>query len=215
MSEPGFVIHVVDDDRSFRNAVANLLRASGYEVALYDSGDQFLKNPPGASPGCILLDVRMSGISGLELQDRLSDLDATLPIIFLTGHGDIPASVKAIKAGAENFLTKPVAKATLLEAVERALQRNAERREQHSRLSGLRQRVSELTSRENEVFALVVRGRLNKKIAYDLGVSERTVKAHRHNIMQKLQVRTWAEAVSIAERLGMLTATDIGAPKSQ
>jgi FixJ family two-component response regulator len=206
---------VVDDDPSFRNAIARLLQASGYEVALYESGDQFLKNQPNANPGCILLDVRMSGMSGLELQNRLSGPDAILPIIFLTGHGDIPDSVKAIKAGAENFLTKPVAKNTLLEAVGRALDRYKDNRERHDRLFDLRLRVSKLTPRENEVFALVIRGRLNKRIAYDLGTSERTVKAHRHSIMQKLQVRSLAEAVSIAERLGMLTAGDIGTAKRQ
>ena len=206
MMGPSGTIHVVDDDPSFRNAIGRLLRASGYQVALYELGDQFLQNPPGANPGCILLDIRMSGLSGLELQDRLSRLNTILPIVFLTGHGDIATSVKTIKAGAEDFLTKPVSKETLLEAVERALRRYAEMREQYDQLSGLRLRVSALTPREAEVFALVVRGRLNKQIAYDLGTSERTVKAHRHSIMQKLQVHSVAEAVSIAERLGMLSS---------
>jgi FixJ family two-component response regulator len=206
MSAAAPVIHLVDDDASFRTAVGRLLRTAGYQVALYESGDQFLQHPPGPDPGCILLDMRMAGLSGLELQDRLAQLDSILPIVFLTGHGDIPTSVKAIKAGAEDFLSKPVSKQTLLEAVERALARYREQRDRRDRIDGLRARVSTLTQREHEVFALMVRGRLNKQIAFELGTSERTVKAHRHAVMEKLQARSVAEAVSIAERLGLLSA---------
>jgi FixJ family two-component response regulator len=202
------VIHVVDDDASFRNAIARLLRASGYQVALYESGDHFLANPLRTAPGCILLDVRMSGLNGLELQDRLSKLNNILPIVFLTGQGSIPMSVQAIKAGAEDFLSKPVSKHALFEAVERALARYAQRREHHDRLDSLRVVVSRLTAREREVFSLIVRGKLNKQIAYELGTSERTIKAHRHAVMEKLEVRSLAEAVSIAERLGMLAEGD-------
>lgn len=215
MTESSAIIHVVDDDPSFRNAIARLLIASGYQVALYESGDQFLQNPPGVNPGCILLDIRMSGLSGVELQERLARLNTILPIVFLTGHGDIATSVKTIKAGAEDFLTKPVPKTTLLEAVDRALKRFAEKREQYDRLSDLRLRVSALTPREKAVFASVVRGRLNKQIAHELGTSERTVKAHRHSIMQKLRVRSVAEAVSIAERLGMLESGSEAVVKSK
>lgn len=204
MSNAQSVIHVVDDDESFRNAVARLLRAAGYQVALYESGDHLLANPLGNGPGCILLDMRMSGLSGLDLQDRLSKLHSILPIVFLTGYGSIPMSVQAIKAGAEDFLPKPVSKATLLEAVERALIRYQERRQQRDRLDELRALVSALTQREREVFALVVRGKLNKQIAHELGTSERTIKAHRHVVMEKLKVHSLAEAVSIAERLGLL-----------
>ncbi len=200
------VIHVVDDDASFRTAIARLLRASGYQVALYESGDDLLQNPSSAEPGCILLDLRMPGLGGLELQDRLAKIGHTLPIVFLTGHGDIPASVRAIKGGAEDFLAKPVSKKTLLDAVERALQRSEKAREHRERIGALRTLVATLTPREREVFALVVRGKLNKQIAYELGTSERTVKAHRHSIMQKLQARSLAEAVSIAERLGISAA---------
>jgi FixJ family two-component response regulator len=171
-----------------------------------ESGNQFLKRPLGNEHGCILLDMRMSGLDGLELQDRLRNMDCMLPIVFLTGHGDIPMSVRAIKTGAEDFLSKPVPKKTLLEAVERALARYEERREQHDRLTALRALVAAFTPREAEVFALVVRGTLNKQIAFELGTSERTIKAHRHNIMQKLQVHSLAEAVSIAERLGLLAS---------
>jgi RNA polymerase sigma factor (sigma-70 family) len=146
----------------------------------------------------------MPDLSGPELQARLVELGNTLPIVFLTGHGDIPMTVQAIKTGAEDFLSKPVPKKTLLEAIERALARYDDGREQRERLNALRTLVAAFTPREREVFALVVRGKLNKQIAFELGTSERTIKAHRHNIMQKLQVHSLAEAVSIAERLGLL-----------
>jgi len=200
------LIHVVDDDASFRTAVARLLRASGYRVAAYESGAELLSNFPVTNPGCILLDMRMSGLGGLELQDRLQETDCILPIVFLTGHGDIPTTVRAIKAGAEDFLSKPVSRITLLEAIERALARYAERRERQDRLNSLRARLSTLTAREHEVFTLVARGKPNKQIAHELEVSERTIKAHRHALMEKLAVRSLAEAVCIAERLGMLDA---------
>lgn len=198
------VIHVVDDDASFRAAIGGLLRASGYEVALYESAHLLLRKLSGLEPGCILLDVQMPDLSGPELQARLVELGNVLPIVFLTGHGNIPMTVRAIKIGADDFLSKPVPRKTLLEAVERALARYEEGREQHDRLTTLRARVDTFTPREREVFALVVRGRLNKQIAFELGTSQRTIKAHRHKIMQKLQVRSFAEAVSIAERLGLL-----------
>src|ERR1700728_2296966 len=206
MTTPAALIHIVDDDASFRTAIGRLLRASGYQVALYHSGEQFLNVSPDDMPGCILLDMRMSGLSGLQLQDRLKQVDSILPILFLTGHGDIPTSVKAIKAGAEDFLSKPVSKDTLLEAVERAIARYRERREQRDQFDHYRALLSTFTPREGEVFALVVRGQMNKQIAYELGTTVRTIKAHRRAVMQKLKVRSVAEAVSIAERLGMLSA---------
>jgi RNA polymerase sigma factor (sigma-70 family) len=198
------VIHVVDDDASFRRAVARLLQASGYRVALYESGERLLERPPGAEPGCILLDLHMNGLSGLELQQRLAQTGHSLPIVFLTGHGDLPSSVKAIKAGAEDFLSKPVSKQTLLDAVEQALARYREQQEQRDRIESLHVLLSQLTPREREVFSLVVRGKLNKQIAFTLGTSERTIKAHRHAVMEKLKVQSVAEAVSIAARIGML-----------
>jgi len=199
-------IHVVDDDASFRTGMGRLLEACGYRVALYESAAQLLAKLPSAEFGCILLDVQMSGLSGPQLQDRLTELGNRLPIIFITGHGDIPTSVQAIKAGAEDFLTKPVAKAKLLVAVERALARSAQQQAQDLEFDALRARVSRLTPRESEVFALVVRGKLNKQIAGELGTSERTVKAHRQKVMEKCGARSLAELVLLAERLGMVAA---------
>ncbi len=198
------LIHVVDDDDGFRTAVARLLRASGYDVALHESGERFLEAHPPDGPGCILLDLRMAGLSGLELQERLIGSNNDLPVIFLTGAGDIPTSVHAIKAGAEDFLSKPVSKEILLNAVRRALDRCESEHRRRLELNSLRDRIARLTPREREVLALVVRGRLNKQIAGDLGTAERTIKAHRHRIMEKLEVKSVAELASIAERLGMI-----------
>jgi FixJ family two-component response regulator len=203
----GAVIHVVDDDASFRAAISRLLNVSGYEVADYESAANFLRALEDARPGCILLDVQMPDLGGLQLQDKLAKLSRGWPIIFMTGHGDIPTSVRAIKAGAEDFLSKPVSKQTLLEAIERALVRYAAMQQSRDQLDGFRSLVSMLTPREAEVFALMVRGKLNKQISHLLGTSERTVKAHRHMVMNKLQVQSFAEAVSIAERLGLLASS--------
>jgi FixJ family two-component response regulator len=184
--------------------MSRLLQASGYQTQLYASGDAFLEKLPVLEAGCILLDLQMSGVNGFELQERLAKTGNTLPIIFLTAHGDIRAGVQAIKAGAEDFLSKPVSPDALFECVERALARNAEQRQQQDRLGAMRRLVASFTPREAEVFALVVRGRLNKQIAHELGTTVRTIKAHRHAVMTKLEVTSLAEAVSIAERLGML-----------
>jgi FixJ family two-component response regulator len=173
-------------------------------VTLYESGGQLLENPPADASGCILLDLDMPGLSGLELQQRLAHSGHLTPVIFLTGRGDIPRTVQAMKGGAEDFLSKPVAKEALLDAIKRALARCEGLRAHDQRLGTLRYRVNTLTQREAEVFALVVRRRPNKQIAGELGVVERTVKAHRHSIVEKLQVRSSAELASIAERLGML-----------
>jgi FixJ family two-component response regulator len=198
------IVHVVDDDAEFRTAIARLLGASGYQVTLYGSAAELLEKLPGGAPGCLLLDVKMSGLSGPQLQERLGKLGHRLPIDFLTGHGDVPTTVRAIKAGAEDFLTKPVPKRDLLAAIERALNRYREMRDHDSRIAALRLRVSRLTPRESEVFALVVRGMLNKQIAHKLGTAERTIKAHRQQVMEKCEVHSLAELVSLAERLGIL-----------
>jgi FixJ family two-component response regulator len=200
------IVHVVDDDASFRTAIARLLGASGYQVALYGSASELLERLPGGALGCILLDVKMSGLNGPQLQERLGELGYKLPIVFLTGHGDVPTSVRAIKAGAEDFLTKPVPKKDLLAAIERALDHYEEIRDHDSRIAALQSLISRLTPREKEVFALVVRGKLNKQIAHELNIAERTIKAHRRHVMEKCDVQTVAELVLIAERLGILSA---------
>jgi FixJ family two-component response regulator len=204
MSDLPPLIHVVDDDAAYRRAVARLLEASGYRVALYASAAQLLETSPPPEPGCILLDIQMEGLNGLELQERLAEAGNRLPIVFLTGHADVPSSVRAIKAGAEDFLTKPAAKEVLLAAVERALARFHAAAANDERIGALQARLAKLTRREREVFDLVVRGRLNKQIAHELGASERTIKAHRHNIMHKLQMQSLAELVLFAERVGLL-----------
>lgn len=199
------VIHVVDDDPSFRTAIGRRLRAAGYEVATYESAQQFLERlPQQGGPSCILLDVRIPGLTGPELQDRLSELGSTIPIVFLTGYADIPTTVHAIKAGAEDFLTKPVSEDQLLGAVGRALARHQAAGEERSKLDALHAIVAKLTPREREVFKLVVRGRMNKQIAHELGATERTIKAHRHRVMEKIGVHSLAELVSLAEHTGFL-----------
>jgi FixJ family two-component response regulator len=202
---PGMpVVHIVDDDASYRAAISRLLKFSGYEVADYDSAACFLRVVEAAKPGCILLDVKMPALGGLQLQQELSKLSLSWPIIFMTGHGDIPTSVRAIKAGAEDFLAKTASKETLLDAIGQAFTRFARIQEHQKQLSSLKSLIASLTARESEVFALMVRGKLNKQIAFQLGTSERTIKAHRHMVMQKLQVQSFAEAVTIAERMGLL-----------
>jgi RNA polymerase sigma factor (sigma-70 family) len=198
------IIHIVDDDPSFRTAVGRVLTACGYRTAPYASATALLESLPNGEPGCILLDVRMSGVTGPQLQRQLAEVGCRLPIVFVTGHGDVPTSVAAIKAGAEDFLTKPVPKDKLVAAIDRALAHDAELRERDDRIDALRLLVARLTPREREVFELVVRGKLNKQIAHELGTSERTIKAHRRSIMEKCEARSIADLVLIAERLGML-----------
>ena len=203
---PG-VVHVVDDDASFRTAIERRLKLAGYEVATYSSAPELLERlPAGEEPGCILLDVQLPTLSGPELQSRLIELHSILPIVFLTGHADTPTTVRAIKAGAEDFLTKPVSSEQLIDAIERAMARYQSAHNQRSKLDSLRALAAALTPREWQVFDLIVRGRINKQIAHQLGTTERTVKAHRHQVMEKMQVSSLAELVSIAERLGMLHA---------
>jgi len=198
---PTPVIHVVDDDDSLRSALTRLLRAAGYEVRGYASAGEYLLAKPGDTPGCILLDVRMPGPSGLDLQATLAGREDTPPLIFLTGHGDIPMSVRAMKAGAVDFLTKPVQRDALLAAVQNALGQDAERRAVRQRASALHARYESLTPRERAVFALVVAGKLNKHVASELEISERTVKAHRAQVMEKMGVPSLAELVHVAEQL--------------
>ncbi len=201
---PGFV-YVVDDDAAFRAAIERRLKMVGYEVASYPSARQFLENLPGESElGCVLLDVRMPGLNGPELQGRLRELGSTLPIVFLTGHSDVSTTVRTIKAGAEDFLLKPVSSDDLLHAIQRAVARHEVARGLKIKLDMVRARVARLTPREREVFELIVRGQTNKHAANTLGSTERTIKAHRHRVMEKMQVRTLPELVSLAERVGVL-----------
>jgi len=201
-------VHVVDDDASFRVAIERRLKKAGYDVATYGTAQQLLDRLPGdGASGCILLDVQIPGLTGPELQERLGRLGSVLPIVFLTGHGDIPMSVRAIKAGAEDFLTKPISSEDLLHAIEKALTHQKMLLDQREKLDALRDRIASLTPREREVFELVVRGRINKQIAFALGTTERTIKAHRHGVMEKMQVQSLAELVSIAEWVGILENT--------
>ena len=180
-------VFVVDDDASVREAVRSLLRSVGLSVETFATAQEFLSSPRNTAPGCLVLDVRLPGIGGLELQHQLAERNLHVPIIFITGHGDIPMSVRAIKAGAVEFLTKPFRDQDLLDAVQQAIDLDRRAREQRAELAGLRQRYEGLSPRERQVMALVVRGLPNKQIAGTLGTSEATVKLHRGRSMQKMK----------------------------
>jgi FixJ family two-component response regulator len=195
------VIHIVDDDESLRAALQRQLMAAGYRVRTYASAGEFLLAPPRGGSGCLLLDLAMPGPSGLELQEALGRHGIGLPVIFLTGHGDLAAGVRAMKLGAVDFLTKPVERETLLDAIRRALESDAARRASRSADAELRARFAQLTPREREVFELVVAGLLNKQIAGRLGIGERTVKAQRAQVMAKLGAANAAELGRIAAEL--------------
>ena len=200
-------VHIVDDDASFRTAMERRLTRAGYEVATYTSAQHLLDRLPDESQlGCILLDVRIPGLSGPELQERLNEIGSKLPIIFLTGHPDIRTTVKTVKAGAADFLIKPLSSDQLIQAVERAIAHHEVTRGLKSKLEAVLTRIATLTPRERQVFELVVRGNMNKQIARALGPAERTIKAHRQKVMEKMQVRSVAELVSLAERVGVLAS---------
>jgi RNA polymerase sigma factor (sigma-70 family) len=205
------IVHVVDDDVSFRTAIERRLKKAGYQVATYPSAQHLLDRLPDQhGPGCILLDVRIPGLSGPELQGRLSELGSTLPIVFLTGYADVPTAVLAIKAGADDFLTKPVSSDQLLRAIQRAMAHHEAMRDTRGKLDIVRAHIASLTPREREVFELVVRGKTNKQVANKIGATERTIKAHRHRVMEKMQVQSLAELASLAERVGILDASSSG-----
>jgi FixJ family two-component response regulator len=201
------VIHVVEDDESTRTAMARLLRAAGYTVELYASAAEFL-DANRAAAGCVVLDVALPGMSGLDLQARFVDSPDALPIVFVTGKGDIPMSVRAIQSGAVDFLTKPVETDALLAAVSRAVACDAENRTKRERLMAARRRYEQLTAREREVFGHLIAGQLNKQVAYDLGTAERTIKAHRHNIMEKLGAGSMVDLVRLATELDIQPITN-------
>jgi FixJ family two-component response regulator len=196
---------VVDDDASFRTATERLLRAHGYETAGYESADAFLARVrSGIRVGCILLDVQLPGLSGPDLQTLLSQLGTPFPIVYLSGRGDIPTTVRAIKAGAEDFLTKPATAEALLNSIERAIARHESQRTQLEWRKDAQQRLESLTPREREVFEFIVRGKMNKHAAFALGITERTIKAHRQRVISKLGAHSIADLVSFAERAGVL-----------
>jgi FixJ family two-component response regulator len=202
---PGLV-HIVDDDASFRTALARRLKQAGYDVVTYPSALHLLVNLPTESvPSCIILDVRMPSLDGPALQKRLSELGSTLPIIFLSGYRDIPATVQAIKAGAQDFLTKPVAPDELFRAIEDAVTHHRTLRDLKDKLDSVRARLGRLTPRELQVFELVIQGKKNKQIGAALGTTERTIKAHRHKVMEKMQVQSFTDLVSLAEQVGAAT----------
>jgi len=200
------LIHVVDDDDSLRAALLRLLAAAGYEARGHASAGEFLLAPVSDRPGCVLLDVRMPGPSGLDLQGALQSRGIALPVVFLSGHADVAAGVRAMKSGAVDFLSKPVDREALFEAIGRALERDAANRAERADAARLRERFASLTSREREVFDLLVAGRLNKQVGGALGIAERTVKAHRATLMAKLGVESPAELGVLAERLRRLAA---------
>jgi len=201
VSEPAPVVHVVDDDASFLTAVSRLLRAAGYTVRTFSKAEDLLAQLSDA-PGCVIADLRMPGLGGLDLQAALAQHPNSLPVIFLTGHGDIPTTVRAMRQGAEDFLTKRAPKEALVEAVKRALSRDARQRAERVRLRELRARFDALTPRERDVLRHVVQGQLNKQIAAGLNISERMVKLHRTAITTKLEVRSVAELTQLVQAAG-------------
>jgi len=199
-------VFVVDDDPSVRKGLARLMKSAGYTVETFASAREFLdKEQHQSGPSCVVLDVRLPGLSGLDLQQELKRYAFAPSVIFITGHGDVPTSVRAMKDGAVDFLTKPVNDRDLLRAVEQAVVRNAESRTRQSELLELQRRADTLTSREREVMALVVRGFLNKQVAVVLGTVEKTIKVHRARVIEKMQVESLAELVRAAEKLGMFS----------
>jgi RNA polymerase sigma factor (sigma-70 family) len=206
MTEEQPVAFVIDDDAMVRDAVADLLRSVGLRVQAFGSTQEFLQSKRPNAPGCIVLDVRLPGASGLEFQRTLTESNIQLPVIFITGHGDISMSVRAMKSGAIEFLTKPLREQELLDAVQAGIERDRARRQQAQLVAELQERLNSLTSREREVLSLVIAGRPNKQIGYELGLSEMTVKVHRSQIMRKMRAKSLVELVRMADKLGVSIA---------
>ena len=199
------MVFVVDDDVGTRESLKNLIRSVGLRVEAFASAQDFLRSTRPDVPGCLVLDVRLPGLSGLDLQKRMAEVELEIPIVFITGHGDIPMSVRAMKAGAVEFLTKPFRDQELLDAIQQALERDRNAREQRAEIEELRSRYRLLTPREREVMALVVTGLLNKQIAGELGTSEASVKVHRQHVMEKMRAGSLAALVRMADRVGVHT----------
>jgi FixJ family two-component response regulator len=220
MSDGKPTVFVVDDDVSVRESLEALIEVAGWEPRTFNSAQAFLNYPPAFGPNCLVLDVRLPDLNGLDLQELIAGERGEMPIIFVTGYGDVPTTVRAMKAGAVEFLTKPFGEAVMLEAIAAALERSRAAAAAHAALRALRDRHASLSRREREVMALVVRGLLNKQIAFELGISEVTVKAHRGRVMEKMQARSLAELVKMNERLaqpasGFPMRTKVNRPGSQ
>lgn len=197
------VVFVVDDDVGTRESLKNLIRSVGLRAETFASAQDFLRSTRPDAPSCLVLDVRLPGLSGLDLQKRMAEVEVAIPIVFISGHGDIPMSVQAMKAGAVEFLTKPFREQELLDAIQQALERDRNAREQRAEIAELRSRYRLLTPREREVMALVVTGLLNKQVAGELGTSEASVKVHRQHVMEKMRARSLAALVRMADRVGV------------
>jgi len=203
MVTPQTTVFVIDDDPSFRRSTEMLIESAGLSVQTFNSAEEFLRGRRPDAPACLVLDVRLPQLSGLDLQRELAKAGVQIPIIFITGHGDIPMTVQAMKAGAVEFLTKPFREQEFLDAIQRAINSDRAARLQRAKLADLRGRYQALTPREREVMAHVVTGMLNKQIAHELGTTEKTIKVHRGHLMQKMGVKSLAELVRTAERLGI------------
>ena len=207
MNDESATVFLVDDDPSILRALTRLLRAGGHQVSAFRSPRDFLAQHDAAVPGCVVLDLAMPGLNGLELQTALAAAGCQRPIVFISGHGDVPSSVRAMKAGAVDFLTKPVSEENLLAAIQRAIERDRLMRDARAQLQAIGERLNRLTPREREVLQHVVAGQLNKQIAADLGTVEKTVKVHRSRVMEKMGVRSLADLVRMAERIGLTAIT--------